>query len=217
MIKRDGKNLPVVDVTRLIASGDPGPKLQPDDTIELSEKPIAVTVRGDVRAPGVAHLDRDEPMSNALLQVGDTNAATSSVQLLLTRGGKEQTITTASPAYREPAQNGDALYVPHGARVGVVGQVTKPGEVLLQGDTTLLSALYYAGGPTSYGDIRYVGVIHNGVQGTYDVTKLTHGASTANNPTLADGDTVFVPEGHKIDFTKFFQILLPARRIFGLP
>ena len=75
-----------------------------------------------------------------------------------------------------------------------------------------MSALYFAGGPTRYGDIKHVGVIHQGVQQTYDVTKLTHGAPSAN-PQLSDGDTVFVPEGHKIDFTMIFQGIFAAANL----
>lgn len=212
VIERDGRDLPVIDAAGLTAGGNAGPALQPDDTIKLAQKPIAVAVRGEVKQPGVAHLDADEPLSNALLQVGGTNDPTASVQFVLTRGTTQSVVTTSSPAYKEPAQSGDTIYIPHGQRIGVVGQVEKPGSVLLQGDGSLLSALYYAGGPTKYGDIKHVGVIHQGVQQTYDVTKLTHGAPDAN-PQLADGDTVFVPEGHKIDFSLFFQGLVAASNL----
>jgi len=217
VIERDGRNLPPVDAAGLTAGGNAGPPLQPDDTIKLVLKPIAVAVRGEVKAPGVAHLDRDEPLSNALLQVGGANGTSASVEFLLTRGSAQTVVTTSSPQYRDPAQNGDAIYVPHAERVGVVGQVNKPGSVTLEGDNSLLSALYYADGPTGYGDIKHVGVIHQGVQQVYDVTKLTHGAP-GENPQLADGDTVFVPEGHKIDFRGIFQTiataaLLPLRLI----
>lgn len=209
VIERDGRNLPPVNVANLTAGGNAGPALHPDDTIKLREKPIPVAVRGEVKGPGVAHLDPDEPLSNALLQVGGVNDATSSVQFLLTRAGKQMVVTTSSPEYREPAQSGDQIYVPHAERVAVVGQVIKPGSVMLQGDNSLLSALYYAGGPSSYGDIKHVSVIHQGVQEEYDVTKLTHGGPGAN-PELADGDTVFVPEGHKIDFRGIFAGIASA-------
>jgi protein involved in polysaccharide export with SLBB domain len=212
VINRDGQDLPPVDATALTAGGNGGPALQPDDTIKLEQKPIAVAVHGDVKQPGVAHLDPDEPLSNAVLQVGGTDELTSSVEFVLTRGTTQSVVTTSSAAYRAPAQSGDSIYVPHGERVGVVGQVEKPGSVLLQGDGSLLSALYFAGGPTKYGDIKHVGVIHQGVSQTYDVTKLTHGAPDAN-PQLADGDTVFVPEGHKIDFSVLFQGIFAASNL----
>jgi protein involved in polysaccharide export with SLBB domain len=117
-------------------------------------------------------------------------------------------VTKSSPAYREPAQQGDVVYVPHGIHVGVLGQVNTPGRVLLQGDQSLLSALYFAGGPTKYGDIRQVHVLHQGTLVSYDVTRLTHGGQEDQNPMLTDGDTVFVPEGHKIDFGLIFQAIV---------
>jgi protein involved in polysaccharide export with SLBB domain len=127
-------------------------------------------------------------------------------------------VTKSTPAYREPAQNGDSIYVPPGIHVGVVGQVANPERVLLQGDQTLLSAIYYAGGPTKYGDIRHVRLLHGGTQTEYDVTDLTHGADgqEKNNPVLADGDTIFVPEGHKIDFTSLFQFVFAGAALHAL-
>jgi protein involved in polysaccharide export with SLBB domain len=204
VIERDGQNLPAVDAEALTASGQPGPTLQPDDTIELSYKPVAVTVRGDVHQPGIAHLDPDQPLSDAIHQVGDADSVTAADRFQLTRDGTTIAVTKSSPQYRAPAQNGDVVYVPHGIHVGVVGSVATPGRVLLNGDQTLLSALYYAGGPTKYGDIKHVEVIHDGVQSEMDITRLTHGAPQ-DNPVLTDGDTVFVPEGHKIDFGLIFQ------------
>jgi protein involved in polysaccharide export with SLBB domain len=209
VIERDGQNLPAVDAEALTASGEPGPTLQPDDTIELSYKPVAVTVRGDVHQPGTAHLDPDQPLSDAIHQVGDADAVTAADRFQLTRDGATMTVTKSSPEYRAPAQNGDVVYVPNGIHVGVVGSVTTPGRVLLNGDQTLLSALYYAGGPTKYGDIKHVEVIHDGVQSEMDITRLTHGAPQ-DNPVLTDGDTVFVPEGHKIDFGLIFQGIIAS-------
>ena len=209
VIWRNGHDLPPVDASGLSVVGDGGPAMHPDDTIKLVTKPVPVYVRGDVRQPTTAYLDTDEPISNALRQAGGANDLTASVGFDLTRDGSTQLVTTSSPAYSQPAQPGDVVDVAHGERIGVIGQVEKSGPVLLQGDRSLLSALYGAGGPTKYGDIRHVSVIHDGVQTVYDVTNLTHGSPSAN-PQLADGDTVFVPEGHKIDFSLLFQGIIAA-------
>jgi protein involved in polysaccharide export with SLBB domain len=209
VIARDGAELPPVDAASLISSGRPAPMLQPDDTVELAYKPLAVTVRGDVRQPGTAHLDADEPLADALRQVGGADDATAADQFELTRAGAQQLVTKSSPQYRAPAQDGDVVFVPHGIHVGVVGQVITPGRVLLEGDQSLLSALYFAGGPTKYGDIRHVRLLHDGSQTELDVTRLTHGAPD-QNPVLADGDTVFVPEGHRLDFGLLFQAIIAS-------
>jgi polysaccharide export outer membrane protein len=209
VIERDGKSLPPVDADSLIASGQPAPALQPDDTVELQYKPLPVTVRGDVHQPGVAHLDPGQPLSDALYQVGGADDLTAADTFDLTRNGTVYHVSKSSPLYREPAQSGDLVYVPHGIHVGVVGSVATPGRVLLEGDGSLLSALYFAGGPTKYGDIRHVKVLHDGTQTEYDITRLTHGGSD-QNPQLADGDTLFVPEGHKIDFSQVFGAIIAA-------
>ncbi|MDB5027035.1 MAG: hypothetical protein JWO66_724, partial [Candidatus Eremiobacteraeota bacterium] len=65
---------------------------------------------------------------------------------------------------------------------------------------------YQAGGPNKWGDIRHVAVMHAGARTEYDITALSHGARN-ENPTLGDGDTVFVPEGHKVDFQAVFSAL----------
>jgi protein involved in polysaccharide export with SLBB domain len=207
VIERDGQRLPPIDADALIASGKPAPPLQPDDTVELAYKPLAVTVRGDVHQPGVAHLDPGQPLSDAIYQVGGADETSAADTFDLTRGGSELHVSKSSPEYKEPAQMGDIVYVPHGIHVGVVGSVATPGRVLLEGDDSLLSALYFAGGPTKYGDIKHVRVIHDGQPTEYDITRLTHGGAD-QNPQLADGDTLFVPEGHKIDFTMIFSAII---------
>ncbi len=215
VLSRDGRDSAPIDITALHLKGGTGPALQPGDTIKLADKPISVPVGGEVKQPGVAHLATDEPLSNALLQVGSPNDATASVNFILKRGGQSKLISASASEYSAPAKPGDEIYVPHGVRVGVVGTVNKPGEVLLRGDSSLLSAIYYAGGPLKYSDIKHVQVLHQGQSVAYDVTKLSHGAP-AENPTLQDGDTVFVPEGHKlsIDASTIFQGIFALARVF---
>ena len=79
-----------------------------------------------------------------------------------------------------------------------------PGDVTLHGDATLLSAIYNAGGPTRVANLKTVAVVHSGVRTEYDVINAVH-RRRRRNPILADGDTVFVPVGHKIDFSAFWQ------------
>jgi hypothetical protein len=46
--------------------------------------------------------------------------------------------------------------------------------------------------------------VHQGVKSEYNIVKLAHG-DLSQNPTLHDGDTVFVPEGYKTDWGQVFQ------------
>jgi protein involved in polysaccharide export with SLBB domain len=102
--------------------------------------------------------------------------------------------------------------------VNVIGTVVTPGVHPLKTDPTLLSALYVAGGPAKYADLKGVKVVHQGVTKPYDVTKLTNGDLSQNNPTLTDGDTVVVPQGHHMDWTPLWAVLggIAAGLVSGL-
>jgi protein involved in polysaccharide export with SLBB domain len=203
---RDGKTLGTFDAAHLLEVGESGPTLYPGDTIVVASKPIRVVVQGAVRESGVTFLDAQEPLENALRQAGgDTSAATAKV--ILSRGGVEQTLALGDPIFRQPAQNGDRIIVPRAPRIGVAGAVDRPGEVTLPGDPTLLSAIYNAGGPSKNANLKNVTVIRNGVKQDYNLVAAIHGGS--GNPTLLDGDTVFVPVGRHPDYSAFWQALGP--------
>jgi len=208
--------LGLTDACRLAlrGAGDPGPALLPDDTIQLVDKPIAVAVRGDVARPGTVYLDVDEPLSQALLQVGGPNATATETQITLTRNGASRQVTIGSPIFSQPAQNGDVLTFPRAPRVDVLGTVEKPGSTSLRGDATLVAALYYAGGPAAHANLKSVQVIHDGRRKTYDLAKLQKG-DTGENPTLVDGDVVFVPQGSTFDWSQIWQAI-GALGLFGL-
>jgi protein involved in polysaccharide export with SLBB domain len=203
-VLREGRLLGVFDAAHLLEAGDPGPTLLPGDTIIVASKPVHVRVEGAVREPGTVYLDAEEPLESALRQAGgDTTAATSEV--ILSRGGRERKVALGDPIFRQPARNGDVITVPRAPRIGVVGAVEKAGEVTLPGDASILSALYNAGGPSKTADLKHVSVIHDGVKQEYNLVAAIHGGP--GNPSLWDGDTVFVPVGRHPDFAAFWQAL----------
>jgi polysaccharide export outer membrane protein len=205
-LQRDGSTLGVFDTVAFSAHGDPGPLLQPGDTIVFAYKPIQVRVAGDVAQPGPAYLSSDQSVGEAIAQAGGLLPTAASNHVLLNRGGATRSLALGDPAFGQPAQMGDVITVPSAPRVTVVGTVVNPGLVTLKSDASLLSALYTAGGPTKAANLKDVQIVHDGASTAYDVTQLTHGNIT-QNPVLHDGDTVVVPEGHKIDFTGIFGIL----------
>lgn len=205
-IVRDGRVIGPFDAYTSDRESGGAMVLQPGDTIELRDKPIAVTVRGDVARPGVAYLNPSDAMADAVTQVGGALPTSATNNITIVRNGVRSSVAFGSPEFSEPAQPGDIIVVPRAPTVGVVGMVVKPGDVQLKTDTTLLSALYGADGIQKWADLKKVRVLHRGVATTYDVTALTHG-DVSQNPPLSDGDTVFVPEGHKIDWTPVFGAL----------
>jgi protein involved in polysaccharide export with SLBB domain len=202
-IVRDGTFIGPIDASTSGLGSGGSMVLQSGDTIQLRDKPIAVTVRGDVRQPGVAYLTPSDSISMAIAQVGGELPSSANNNITIERGGVRHVVALGSPEFSQPAQAGDIIMVPRAPTVTVVGMVVKPGDVLMKNDTSLLSALYGADGIQKWADLKKVQVLHHGQHTTYDVTALTHG-DVSQNPTLADGDTVFVPEGHKIDWTPVF-------------
>jgi protein involved in polysaccharide export with SLBB domain len=205
-IIRDGRVIGPFDATNNDLGAGSAALLQPGDTIQLSNKPVAVTVRGEVKAPGVAYLSSSEPLSTAIAQTGGELPTSATNNLVIERDGVRHAVAIGSPEFSQPARPGDVVIVPRAPIVTVVGMVVKPGDVQLRNDTSLLSALYGADGIQKWADLKKVQVMRHGQGTMYDVTALTHG-DVSQNPPLADGDTVFVPEGHKIDWTNVFAAL----------
>jgi protein involved in polysaccharide export with SLBB domain len=205
-ILRDSKQLGPFNLVALRDAGQPGPSLLPDDTIQLVNKPIAVRVSGDVLTPGVAYLDSKDPLSRALDQLGGAAPTSTETSITLIRGGVSDIVSLGGPTLAQPAQNGDALIVPRAPRVDVLGTVVKPGETYLRGDQSLVAAIYYAGGPDKYANLKYVQVIHDGARTEYNLKNVQKGRA-GSNPILTDGDVVFVPQGSTIDAQSIFQAL----------
>jgi protein involved in polysaccharide export with SLBB domain len=210
---RDGKLLGRYDMVALRKQGDPGPVLLPNDTVSFADKPVVVDVLGDVTVPGKAYLWQDEPLSDAVTQAGGLKDSAATGGIEFTRADeKPRLVAQGDPVFFKPAEPGDVVLFPTAPRVTVAGMVYTPGVTTLKNNFTLLSAMYSAGGITKWANLKDVQVTHQGTVAHYDITKLEHGDQT-QNPALADGDTVFVPEGHKIDFSQFFYALFGAGNI----
>lgn len=205
-VLRNAKAIGVYDTVAFAAKGDTGPLLQPGDTIVFSYKPVQVRVLGDVGQPGATYLYSDQSLAEAVSQAGGALPTSASNHILLQRAGETRSFALGDPVFTTPAENGDVVTIPAAPRVNVVGTVATPGLVALKTDSSLLSAMYTAGGPTKFANLKDVKIVRNGTTTSYDVTKLTRG-DMSQNPTLQDADTVVVPEGHKFDWSGIFGIL----------
>jgi polysaccharide export outer membrane protein len=209
-VLRDAEVLGPYDVIKFAAAGESGPILHPGDTIRFINKPIEVTVYGAVKQPGFAYLDRDEPLADAIDQVGGfaDNAMTAEIAV---NDGQATTLTSIGErAFHEPLAADATVTVPAAPQVTVGGIVLHPGIVVLKSDRSLLAAVFDAGGPDKFGDLGHVSVIHHGVSKLYDVTKVTVG-NTAQNPELVDGDQVYVPHGRQMDNTILASLMASLR------
>ncbi len=208
-VVRDGTRLGTFDVEAMSASGSGGPELQPGDTIVFTDKPDAVRVLGDVVDPGTTFVSSDESLSDAIRQAGGVRDTAASTDIALERDGAVKLFALGDPELRAPAHDGDVITVPTAPRVSVAGLVAKPGAVLLKSNFTLLSALSEAGGPTKQADLSKVLVVHGGVQSSVNLAAYKHG-DISQNPKLADGDLVFVPDSHRIDFSAVLNAISPV-------
>jgi len=205
-VLRGNKTLGPYNLVTMRDAGQPGPALEPDDTIQLVDKPVAVKVIGDVALPGVAHLLTTDPLSTALQQVGGVKATATQEALNLDRDGVTQTLSIGSPTFAAPAQNGDTVVVPRAPRVDVLGTVIKPGETFLPGNQTLIAAIYNAGGPDKFANLTAVQIVRHGVKTQYNMKRIQKGHMD-ENPVLQDGDYVFVPQGGTIDAQTIFGVI----------
>jgi protein involved in polysaccharide export with SLBB domain len=216
-VDRSGTVIGVFDTVAMRATGDPGPILYADDTIVFRNKPIIVSVSGYVARPGFAYLDPSEPLSDAIEQAGGAlPQAASAHVVIMSPNLAERSVALGDPLFAQPGIGGEKIFIPAAPRVQVNGLVAKPGPVVLANDFTLLGAINTAGGINKFANIKNVQLVRDGSTTTYDITRLTFGDMT-QNPTLKDGDSIFVPEGHKIDFTGLFATLSNVRNAsFGL-
>jgi polysaccharide export outer membrane protein len=201
-IDRDGSTLGTYDAQALVHAGQTGPSLEPGDTVSFALKPIGVTVVGDVKTPGIEYVDRDQTIADAVDEatLGD-NAAVGAIDVL--RGGTHTRIALSSAAALQTAHDGDVVTVPQAILVSVGGTVAKPGLTPLTNGTTLVAAIYQAGGPLKYGDVSHTHVLHDGSEHVYDVARAFQG-DTTQNPHLDEGDIVNVPESRHVNLGDIF-------------
>ena len=78
-------------------------------------------------------------------------------------------------------------------RVFVVGNAVRPGSYELSSVSTVLTALYAAGGPNDLGTYRDIEVVRGGETiGRFDLYTYLLGGSREHDITLQEGDTVFI-------------------------
>jgi protein involved in polysaccharide export with SLBB domain len=80
-------------------------------------------------------------------------------------------------------------------RVFVVGAVARPGSYELNSVSTILTALYAAGGPAEGGSLRHVRLVRNGeTAAELDLYVYLLGGDRSGDARLREGDTVFLPD-----------------------
>lgn len=202
-IQRDNATYGTYDAIDLLRHAAPGPLLLPGDQVIVAFKPVQVNVLGLVHTPGLRYLDTGSTITDAVNAAGGTvpDAATGAVDIL--RDGIHQHVALSSDASEQAVHDGDVVTVPEAVHVSVGGLVSRPGPTVLTSGTTLIAAIYGAGGPVQYGDVSHTIVVHDGVSHIYDITKVPKG-DASQNPHLSEGDVVDVPRGHYVLLSEVF-------------
>ncbi|MEN8008036.1 MAG: SLBB domain-containing protein, partial [Candidatus Krumholzibacteriota bacterium] len=80
-------------------------------------------------------------------------------------------------------------------RVFVIGRATRPGSYELSSASTILTALYAAGGPTDQGSFRDIRLVRGDkTVANLDLYRYLMGGGRDMDALLQEGDTVFIPE-----------------------
>ncbi len=80
-------------------------------------------------------------------------------------------------------------------RVFVVGEATRPGSYEVSSVSTIMTALYVAGGPTELGSFRDIRLVRGGkVTAHLDLYQYLMGLGRDQDTLLEEGDTVFIPD-----------------------
>ena len=186
----------------------------------LKRHEMLVWVLGQAQRPGAVPFKEGDTVTSAIAQAGSYTAEARLESAVLTRRGSDKPIPLdlrklyhdgdLSQDYK--LQEGDVIYIPEDTynRYYVLGEVMKPGMYFLKDNTSVLSAVTVAGGPTPRGSIKGTvlvrGDINNPEKRTIDLNKLVKG-DRSQDVVLEPGDVVYVPETSKPDWNKISQIL----------
>jgi len=177
--------------------------LHPQVSVNVVESPTeVVTVLGEVKSPGSYPILGRQSVTDLIAAAGGlTQYASHTVTLAHQDSSAPITIDLKAPAPRPGAQGqfllpGDRIVVGRAGTIYVLGDVGKPGGFLLEDrtPTTVLQAVALAQGMNR--TAGYHGsLIHQTPQGpqqeVLDLKKIL--ANQSLDPTLRDGDIVYVP------------------------
>lgn len=191
------------------------------------ERPFSVNVVGQALKPGVYPATSESRLLDAIYQAGGFADEAAIDKVTIIRYHSQSSIekqvdvrgflTSGNDESNPVLEKGDTIFIPisegakkiasvHTAffpimRVGIIGEVAKPGTYQVSADASVLDILYMAGGHTSNADLKRVTLIRETLQGdegqrrqAMDMEEVLTGGKFQLLPQLKSGDTIFVPK-----------------------
>ena len=200
-----------IDVTALASKNTGGDDflLRPEDTLIVPKAP-PVYIAGAVRSPNMFFIDTQRPplTSELIIRAGGMlNGADASRIVVVRQNGASRELLIGS--LRSPTvgvyendirlQSGDYVLVASAAQIYVLGQVSKPGPLVLPPDkrVTASQAIALAGGFTAVAKQGSVTLIRDKEMQSLNLKKLyERPENLARDIELNDGDILFVQESY---------------------
>ncbi len=134
----------------------------------LQSRSQRVSVLGEVKAPGRYPVDSGTTIFDLLAQAGGITP-NGAVRIYLIRPGKDKNKISYpinlrgldNPNFSLPVETlkaGDSIYVPAADHFYIQGEVSRPGQYIIEPDMTLLQAIVKAGGITPRGSSNRVSI-----------------------------------------------------------
>ncbi len=202
----------------------------PDVTLAMRQyNNNKVYVLGRVANPGAVHFNGPGTLIEALSLAGGLPADTRGTFLsrcVVMRGGEmalwidlKELLEGGNLALNPRLQNGDFIYIPASddQMAYIMGQVRRPGVLLLRSEMTVLDALMNSGGLTPDANPRQIHIVRTeggrGMVQEIDLAALVHRGDYRQNFVLRSGDVIHVGERRASRFNYFLTQLFPAMRV----
>lgn len=211
------KDLPVIDISLeglqkiLTAQLSGYMNRRPLITVRLAENyPVNVTVLGQVERPGIYEVLNVATIQGAISAAGGFRPGAQLSQVKLIRGegtnkrieviDMEDFYQKGDPSYLPALKKDDTIVVPGNplaTTVKVLGDVLRPGSYEVTYRTSLLDAIYLAGGPTGEANMHKVKVVsptaNNTQEARVNLKDFIDAKDFQGIPYVKPGDIVHVP------------------------
>lgn len=187
-----------------------------------------VYVLGRVANPGAVHFSGQGTLLEALALAGGLPADTRLSFLsrcMIVRGNEmliwvdlRDLLERGNLALNTRLQNGDFIFIPQSEDqlAYILGEVPRPGVMVLRSQMTLLDAVMQSGGPTLNADQSKIFLVRTvdgeGIVEQIDLRDMVTRGDMRKNYVLRDGDIVYVGRSGMGKFNTFITQLLPGMR-----